>query len=153
MLSKKMIYPITMIRILLGALFVFSSIHKIIDPQSFLYIVEDYQVIPNWMAFFVAMLLPWAEFIAGFAMILGMWIKGSSLIIMGMCISFAYGIGFNLIQGRVIDCGCFGLSPEIEMINWWSFVRAIILICFSTIIFLQNKSIWSIENRIKKIDV
>lgn len=145
MSNKFFSYLAAIMRISLGLIFLISSWHKIIDPKTFLIIVENYQVIPYWLAEFVAVFLPWFEFVVGLFLITGVWIRGSSVILIFMLIAFAYGIGINLLRGRTMDCGCFGLSPEAELITWWSFIREFVLIGIVIFILIQKEKVWNLQ--------
>lgn len=138
-------YIIIFCRIFLGGVFVWASIHKILDPVQFLGAVEQYEVLPKFFEIIVAAFLPWLELVAGLFLIFGIYIKGSSLAIGGMNLAFIYGISINLLRGRSFDCGCFGLSPELEMLSWGSLIRVLVLLVVSVVILVQPQYRWTIQ--------
>jgi hypothetical protein len=51
--------------------------------------------------------LPWLELLSGGLLVLGVWVRGSSLILSGLMIVFLAALGVNLARGLDIHCGCF----------------------------------------------
>jgi uncharacterized membrane protein YphA (DoxX/SURF4 family) len=134
-----------------GFLFIFSSFHKIVYPKSFLLIVENYQVVPYYLAELISAFLPWLEFIVGICLVFGFFVESSCIILSGMLLAFAYGIGINLLRDRTLACGCFGLSSTAEMITWWSFAREIILIGITMSVFLKAEHLWKINLKLVNV--
>ena len=99
-----------LIRIALGAIFLFSAAPKIADPPAFAQMIWNYQVLPSFVINVLAMVLPWLELFAGIALITGVLRRGAALTVGGMLIVFIAAIAFNLVRGNPIDCGCFSLS-------------------------------------------
>ena len=52
-------------RLVLGATFIWSSIHKIKDPVAFALLVYDYDILPGKLVNPFAYSLPWVEFGSG----------------------------------------------------------------------------------------
>lgn len=138
MLKNRIVLLSELFRMAMGIMFIYSCIHKITHPHAFLITVENYEVLPDWMATGVAALLPWFELIIGICLLLGIYVKGSCILTIGMFLSFAYGIGFNLIRGRTIDCGCFTPGSGTELISWWSFIREFLLIGIIGFVMIQD---------------
>lgn len=102
-----------LVRIALGALFVYAGATKLMDVQGFALVIEEYGLVHGNMARIVALLLPVAECIAGAALVLD--IRGSLSAVTGMCLLFFGVLGYALAAGLTIgDCGCFepGELPE-----------------------------------------
>ena len=100
------------IRWVVGVLFIYASLHKIIDPCTFAYAVENYEVLPfQFLINSTAVYLPFLELICGTALLLNTRTRGASLLITMMTLIFIIAISINMILGKSFDCGCF--SPYV----------------------------------------
>lgn len=97
-------------RICLGCVFVYASIHKIIDPGSFAKIIYGYGLFPSIMINVTAIVLPYIEFFAGFFLILGIFPRSAAILIQALLLVFIIAISINLIRGHEFDCGCFSFQ-------------------------------------------
>ena len=101
-------------RIILGGVFIYASLDKIRHPELFAEAVYNYQLSPEAAVNLVALCLPWLELLSGGLLVLGVWVRGSTLILSGLMIVFMGALGINLARGLDVYCGCFttqGSSP------------------------------------------
>lgn len=112
----------TLLRILIGVVFVVSSMGKLFSPyQNFEYVIQAYQLLPSWAEVLTAQIFPWIELLVGVFTLLGLW-TGISL--RGAMILFAIFItvvGQALIRHLSLEnCGCFGewihLKPQVVIV-------------------------------------
>lgn len=117
-------------RIAAGCLFIVSGFEKLISPyQNFLFVIQNYALLPPWGEEIVARGLPWVEFFLGIFLFLGLWLRWTLMGVMGMLLTFIGVVAQALVRHLPIDeCGCFG-----ELIN---FPLPIILI-FDTVLLLM----------------
>ena len=99
-------------RMILGGVFIFASIDKIIHPAAFAEAVYNYQILPDTLITLTAMILPWLELILGIFLVLGLWLPGAALLINLLMVTFFGSLVFNLSRGLDIHCGCFSTSQE-----------------------------------------
>jgi uncharacterized membrane protein YphA (DoxX/SURF4 family) len=129
-------------RILIGIVFIFSGFVKGVDPLGWNYRLEDYfQVfgIP-WavpFALYLSVFLCTLEFVIGISMLLNLWIKGFSWLLLAMMIFFIALTLFDLITNLVPDCGCFG--DAIKLTNLQTFLKNVILMVFVIPVFAGRK--------------
>ncbi len=101
-----------LIRVGLGAVFLYSGTIKVIDPSAFTGIVTNYQLLSPSLVVATAIVLPWIELLCGMALIFGRFEIGAALLTTLMMVVFI-GIGFyNVYRGLDIACGCFSLSAR-----------------------------------------
>jgi len=98
------------VRWILGITFIYASWHKITGPADFAKIIYGYQLVPDYLINLIAIFLPFVELFTGIALISGIYVRSSSLIILCMLFFFIVAISINLIRGHEFDCGCF--SPN-----------------------------------------
>lgn len=144
-------YLLTLSRILVGNLFIFSGIVKANDPLGFSYKLEEYFVEfgMNWewlhsILVPIAAILCIVEIIAGIAVLVGWRMKAVSWLLLMMIIFFTILTGASAIFEIVRSCGCFG--DAIPLTPWQSFYKDLILLFFILIIFFKRKSIQPYES-------
>jgi len=108
-LGNWLTHPITglVARVVLGCVFIYASLDKIRHPELFAEALYNYQLSPEVAVNLVALWLPWLELLSGGLLVLGVWVRGSSLILSGLMIVFLAALGVNLARGLDIHCGCF----------------------------------------------
>lgn len=108
-------------RLVLGGVFLWAGIEKIIAPQEFAIAIDNYRLLPEGMINLVAVVLPWLELLLGMALIAGYLVRGSALLSAMLFLVFAGALTINLVRGLDISCGCFGGSAG--KINWLYLIR------------------------------
>lgn len=98
------------LRIMFGIVFVWASWNKILDPEGFVRIVQNYRILPLVLVKPVALILPWIEAVGGIFLITGYLIKGSAFIFDMLLIIFIAAFIVNLFRGIDVSCGCFSLT-------------------------------------------
>jgi hypothetical protein len=79
-----------------------------VDPSGFALIIEAYGLIPETWVVPVAVGLPVLELLAGVGLLLD--VPGSLALVTGLLVWFMAILGYGIILGLDVDCGCF--SPE-----------------------------------------
>ena len=105
-------YLFFMGRAILGGVFVYASIDKILNPLAFAEAVYNYQILPGELTNITAIILPWLELMLGGFLIAGIWLPGSVLISNVLLVGFFGALLFNLARGLDIHCGCFSTSQQ-----------------------------------------
>lgn len=95
------------VRIAFGLIFIFASIDKIADPQSFKNIIISYDIIPIFFAPILAIILPWVELIAGIFLVVGIKIRHTSFFLSALLLTFIIATVISFFNGTFKDCGCF----------------------------------------------
>ena len=122
----------------LGIVFIYASLHKIVNPADFAKVIYGYKLFPGELINLMAIIVPFIELTCGLALITGTWPRATSIIICGMLLGFIIAISINLIRGHEFDCGCFGFNKTaqspvgllIRDIIW--FVFGSIVICYKS---------------------
>ena len=97
-------------RLILGIVFIYASIDKIIDPNTFSNTIDNYHISPYILNNLAALVIPWIELLIGLCLIFNYLIKGASSISIGLLIFFIFIIAQALARGININCGCFDLD-------------------------------------------
>ena len=97
-------------RFILGYIFIYASIQKIINPLEFSNQIDLYQATPLLINNLVALIIPWIELLIGLGLILNRQIKGSIVLSIFLMIIFIILLSQAYYRGISLDCGCFGSS-------------------------------------------
>jgi uncharacterized membrane protein YphA (DoxX/SURF4 family) len=121
-----------LIRILVGALFIFSGLVKLNDPMGLSFKLHDYfapdVLNMEWLNPFtlqLALFVIILEVLLGVALLLGYQKKGTLLLLSGMIVFFTFLTFYSAYFNKVTDCGCFG--DAIPLTPWQSFYKDVIL--------------------------
>jgi uncharacterized membrane protein YphA (DoxX/SURF4 family) len=133
-----------LIRIILGLVFIFSSLMKGVDPLGTAYRVEDYlgAYTMEWLspyALAIAIFLITIEFLLGFALVFKLQAKLAALGVLLIMVFFTLVTYFDARYNLVPDCGCFG--DAIKLDNWETFYKNIVLILMAVLVFVTRKSV------------
>ena len=97
-------------RLLLGYVFIYASIDKILDPVSFSNIIDNYHVTPIILSNLFALFVPMLELIIGICLILNIKVNGASFISFALLLWFLFILTQAVYRGINVDCGCFDLN-------------------------------------------
>ena len=142
-------------RILLGLIFLFAGIAKISDPVRFIFTLREFNLFSEAVIPFMVLYLPWLEFILGLFLILGLLYRASAFLLACLNTMFAIAILTVVVRGMEIDCGCFGMLADILKIpdsaDIKAVIRNVIFIGISVYIFIVKKTLFSLENYLRKV--
>jgi uncharacterized membrane protein YphA (DoxX/SURF4 family) len=110
-------------RLILGGIFLYASIDKIIHPAQFAQIVVNFKILPRSMVNIFAITLPWVEAVTGVFLIAGFYEWASLTVVNGLTIAFMTTIAISLARGLNVTCGCFTTDPDVGKMNWLTFLR------------------------------
>ena len=135
-------YFIIFIRLILGAVFLWASFDKIIDPASFAKNISNYHVVPFGLENTVAVILPWLEFFIGTGMILGIMVNGSIIISSFLLILFNILIAQAILRGFNIECGC-GLKDG-QIVGIEKILENFVILGFAYFLNLRDEKIFEL---------
>ncbi len=141
---------VSVIRIIVGVLFIFSGLVKAIDPLGLAYKMQEFFEIwaqsgflPGFMHLLNDFALPFSiimitfEIVAGVAVLVGWRMNLFSWLLLLLIIFFTFLTGYAYLSGKFRSCGCFGdcipITPQV------SFIKDIFLTVFIVIIFAYRK--------------
>ncbi len=140
-------YLLLAARIIVAMVFIFASIEKIADPESFAIAVSNYRVLPVFLINFVAIAIPWIELFAGIFLLAGVFPRENSLIIGALLVMFIALISIALIRGLDIECGCYG-TINAEKVGFRKIAENFLLLALSLQIILNGAGKFIIGERI-----
>ena len=127
------------IRLLLGAMWVWASLDKIQDPAQFSRDIANYHVIPFGLENLSAIVVPWLELLIGMGLIAGVMVNGAALVSSGLMLLFIVLISQAILRGFNIECGC-GLK-EGQLVGWDKILENIVFLGASYLVLIRPKKL------------
>jgi len=102
-------------RLIVGAVLVYAGMSKASAPaEEFKTVIDGYDLIPRDLSLPMAALLPWAELLAGWALLLGVQARYATAAAGGLVAAFMTALAQALIRGiQLPNCGCFGGATHV----------------------------------------
>lgn len=96
------------LRLIIGGVFMYAAVPKVLHPATFAMAVRGYKLIPFAYSNLFALAVSWSELFAATMLILGILTRKAAAAIFILLLVFIAAISTVLVRGMVIDCGCFG---------------------------------------------
>jgi uncharacterized membrane protein YphA (DoxX/SURF4 family) len=138
---------LTISRIIVGVLFIFSGLVKANDPLGLSYKMQEFFEV--WglhglndltLGFSIVMIA--FEIIAGVAVLIGWRFRLFSWLLLLLIIFFTFLTGYAVLSGKIRECGCFGDCIKLTAMD--SFIKDLILLAL--ILFL-----FAFRNRVRPV--
>lgn len=135
---------VTIARIIVGVLFIFSGLVKANDPLGLSYKMQEFFDLWGMSQFnswtlTMSIIMNAFEIIAGFALLLGWRIKLFSWLLLLLIIFFTFLTGYAFLSGKFKNCGCFGdclpITPKT------SFLKDLLLLVLIGFLFWHRDKI------------
>ena len=143
-------------RIIVGVLFIFSGLIKANDPMGLSYKMQEFFEIwgmnfldPYTLALSIVMIS--FEIIAGVAVLLGWQFKLFSWLLFLLIVFFTFLTGYAVFSGKIKECGCFG--DCIKLTSSQSFTKDIILFFIIGFLLLNKDKIKALTSTIVSVAV
>ena len=133
-------------RLILGGVFIYASLDKILHPAAFAEAVFNYQLLPSQLINLTALILPWLELILGVLLLSGIWVSGAVLGVNLLMVTFLAAIIFNTARGLNISCGCFSTETTASGLSGWTVLRDVFFFSLSGYLLFVTTHV----NRLKK---
>ncbi len=146
---------LTIVRWLVGLLFIFSGLIKANDPLGLSYKMQEFFEAWHWIALYdyalyFSFTMNVFEVLAGVAIIVGWQKKLFSWLLLLLIIFFTFLTSYVLFSGKIKACGCFGDCIPLTPIQ--TFTKDVVLLLMILFLFFNTKKIKQIfSNRISII--
>lgn len=106
------------VAIIIGGLFIYAGVVKVIDPAEFARDIDNYKMLPWQMSVWLGLYLPWVEIFCGLALISRVLYRGSVFILTALMALFIVITIIAKARGLDISCGCFGHASKYLSFAW-----------------------------------
>ena len=104
--------------VVVGGLFVYAGVLKVLDPVQFGLDIDNYKILPWFFSVRLAFFLPWLEMLCGLALIFRFLYRGGLSVLTALIVVFIGATVAARARGLDITCGCFGHASQ-----HWSFAQ------------------------------
>lgn len=129
--SKTQLMIFSILRLSMGAVFLYASYDKILHPAAFAKAVYNYQILPDIFVNLAALTLPWLELLMGLCLITGLWLPGTTIMTTGLLAVFIGALVFNQLRGLDAHCGCFSTEAKGGPAGLWTVARDVCFLAIS----------------------
>ena len=143
---------VTIAKIIVGVLFIFSGLVKAIDPLGLTYKMQEFfevwgregyaTIVMNWMynhTFLFSIIMITFEVALGVALLTGFSKKLVLRALLGLMLFFTFLTSYVLFSGKIATCGCFGDCIPLTPIQ--TFTKDIILLLLIIFLLLKQQYI------------
>lgn len=127
-----------LLRVALGAVFLYAALIKIANLPAFAGNVAAYQLLPYAGNYLAAAILPWIEAICGLLLVTGWRARSAAALVAAMNMLFIVLLFSTVARGLDIDCGCFRQGGE-KTTAWTAIFRDIMLLVAAVFVFRKTK--------------
>ena len=106
------------IALVVGGLFIYAGVVKIIDPIEFARDIDNYKMLPWKLGVGAALYLPWLEILCGFSLITRVFYRGGVFIVTILMSVFIVASIIAKARGLDVSCGCFGHASKYLNFSW-----------------------------------
>jgi len=147
---------ITIVRILVGVLFIFSGLIKANDPLGLSYKMQEFFDVWGWIGWNdytlpLSIVLISFEIIAGVAVLLGWRFRIFSWLLLLLIICFSFLTGYAVLSGKIKECGCFGDCIKLTAKD--SFVKDLVVFGLILFLFIFSRRVKPVFNSLVNIAV
>ena|SRR5438270_12524016 len=112
----EMKYVWRIVDLIVGGIFVYAGVLKVLDPVQFGLDIDNYKSLPWFISVRLAFYLPWLEIFCGLAVVFRFLYRGGLSILTTLIAVFIGATIAAKARGLDITCGCFGHASQ-----HWSF--------------------------------
>ncbi len=142
-------YLYTVLRMLLGAVFIFSGYVKTVDPWgSSIKMAEYFEAMHldmlHFLSFPLANLFSILELLVGYLLLFNIQQKWASRMAFFFMLFFTPLTFWSAVTQKVTDCGCFG--DAVKLTDWETFYKNIVLLAIAVFVFFYARKFPSLIN-------
>lgn len=131
------------LRIFLGFVFLFSGLSKFSGLSSFNNVIISFHILPDQITPIVAIIIPSIETLCAVSLLLGVWIKYSTVVVIALLMLFIAAIIPMLGTESQFDCGCFGPFVQ-SKVDGMLLIRNIIMVVLLLLIFSYKTHLYTV---------
>ncbi|HYE54567.1 MAG TPA: BT_3928 family protein [Chitinophagaceae bacterium] len=137
-------YLLTISRIIVGILFIFSGLVKANDPLGLSYKMQEFFEVWGWhglnsITLGLSIIMIAFEIIAGVAVLLGWRFRLFSWLLLLLIIFFTFLTGYAVLSNKIKECGCFGDCIKLTAMD--SFIKDLVLLGLILLLFAFRKRV------------
>ena len=137
----------TVLRLGLGAMFLYSAWGKILDPGAFQTMVDNYRMLPAGVTALFSVTMSMAELLVGAMFSFSKWTREAAFATVVMLAMFLVALAQALIRDLDISCGCFGDAEHGASVVLSALVRDVLLVMPTVWLMIKGQRRWIADFR------
>lgn len=125
--------------LLVGAVFIYAGVLKVMDPLRFANDISNYALISWSLGVRVAFYLPWLEIVLGLALIFQRLFSGAIALTGGLILLFVGATLWARAHGIDVSCGCFGTVSSNLTLTWHLVLNAGLFVALGALWCLRTE--------------
>jgi hypothetical protein len=109
-------FLLRILAVIIGGVFIYAGVIKAFDPVQFANDIDNYKIVPWFIAVRLAFYLPWLEIFCGLALVFRFLYRGGLSMLLVLVVIFIGATIAAKARDLDITCGCFGHASQ-----HWSF--------------------------------
>lgn len=138
-------------RLSLASVLLMAAITKLPRFRQHIVDIQQYRLLPNWLATAYATVLPWLELGAAVALFAGVWTTVGAGLALILLTSFLVAVAAAMKRGLDVTCSCFGLLYR-ERVGWRTLIRDAVLATLALIVLLFDNSRFTVPTALQSLD-
>ena len=141
---------VLLMRVTVGALFVWAGAAKIGHADVFAAQLAAFGLVPRALIGPMALLLPYVEVLLGAYLVLGLYTRVAAVIAVIQLVIFASAIGSAVARGLSLSCGCFGPADSTKT-SWPEVVRDVAFAGVAAFVAWRSPGMLALDSRIGNV--
>ena len=129
------------LRVVLGVLFIYVGYAKILHSDKIADNLLLLDILPWSIINIFAVWLVCFEVFIGIVVILGIWLRASSLLLVCLCVMCIGLIVYAVASGLKMHCGCFVTAPTGPARNWVSLWQEVLMLAGCVWLYVTTKKV------------
>jgi uncharacterized membrane protein YphA (DoxX/SURF4 family) len=114
-------------RLVVGGVFLYAGVHKLLAPDTFAQDIANYQAFPHWTWNLAAAIVPVTEVLGALAVLIDYKRRAGAIVLGALNVAFIGLILSVIWRGIDLSCGCFGATTEASAVGWPMLLRDLAL--------------------------
>lgn len=132
------------LRVFLGAMLVYSSLHKVQAPEGFAIAIRGYKMVPMAITNLFALSIAWGELLVGVLLLCGLFTRQAAAACFILLVTFTIAITTTIVRGIAVDCGCFSNEGG-HQTGWALVIRNLFLIVASLMVLRFDRRFLALD--------
>jgi putative oxidoreductase len=138
---------VLVLRIALGAIFLFAGAAKVGHADLFAAQIAGFRLLPQPMVAPLAVTLPYLEILLGGYLVVGLFTRTAAWFAVALLAVFDLAVASAVVRGMTVSCGCFGPS-DTTVTTWGEVARDAVFVLLAVIVALRPPGALAIDRRI-----
>ncbi|MDB5094639.1 MAG: DoxX [Candidatus Eremiobacteraeota bacterium] len=140
-------WVVLVLRIALGAIFLFAGAAKVGHADVFAAQIAGFRLLPQPLVAPLALALPYLEILLGGYLVVGLFTRTAAWFAVALFAVFDLAVASAVVRGMTVSCGCFGPS-DMTVTTWAEVARDAVFVLLAVIVALRPPGALAVDRRI-----